>query len=132
MGSQDISVGTTVSAISRIVTEKDADAVDAGLFTCDTTIFQKLKHLAAEQAYFTLADAMNIYATHGALKAVKTDGKMWFAVETKEALAFAVSDGLKEIGTVPEDENWLSDGAFDQDGNRIPIVLTGKGKDLQP
>jgi SAM-dependent methyltransferase len=66
-----------------------------------------------------------------ALTAVKTEGKMWFAVETKEALAFAVADGLKQIGTISEDENWLGDGAFDPDGNRIAISLSGKGKQIQ-
>merc|ERR1719422_2529774 len=121
-----------VTAISRNIDLKEAHAVDAGLFACDTTVFQNLEELSNKQAYFTLSDAMNMYVANGALHAVKTDGKMWFAVETKEALAFAVADGLKQMGTVPSDENWLSDGAYDQDGNRIPIVLTGKGKDLQP
>jgi len=122
----------TVSAISRNIDLKDAHAVDAGLFACDATVFQKLQELSAKQAYFSLSDAMNMYVAHGALHAVRTDGKMWFAVETKEALAFAVADGLKQMGTVPSDKNWLSDGAYDQDGHRIPIVLTGKGKEMQP
>merc|ERR1711979_16143 len=46
------------------------------------------------------------------------------------ALAYAVADGLKQIGT--DDADWLGDGAYDQDGKRIPITLTGHGKELQP
>lgn len=63
---------------------------------------------------------------------MRTDGKMWFALQTREALAFAVSDGLREIGCVPSEENWLSDGAFDQDGKKIPIVCVGKGNKILP
>jgi len=45
--------------------------------------------------------------------------------------AFAVADGLKQIGTVECDSNWLSDGAYDQDGNKIPISISGKGKETR-
>jgi len=120
-----------VSTMSRNMEISDAAGVDAGLFTTDFTLFAKLQTLADQHAYFTLADAFCMYANNGDLSAVKTDGKMWFAVETKEALGFAVSDGLKQIGMIEEDENWLSDGAYDQDGNRIPIALAGHGKEIQ-
>merc|ERR1712137_1312059 len=122
---------TKVSTIGRDIELSEAAGVDAGLFTCDHTLFEKLTTLSNQRAYFSLADALQMYASDGALFAVKTEGRMWFAVETKEALGFAVADGLKQIGTTAEDEDWLSDGAFDQDGNRIPIVISGHGKDVK-
>jgi len=73
---------------------------------------------------------MSMYISGGALHAIRTDGKMWFAVETSEALQFAVTDGLKKIGT--DDADWLGDGAYDQDGKRIQISLQGHGRYLQP
>jgi NDP-sugar pyrophosphorylase family protein/SAM-dependent methyltransferase len=120
-----------VESLGRNMEMEDASGVDAGLFTTDFSLFQKLQTLSSQHAYFTLADAFGMYANNGDLLAVKTDGKMWFAVETKEALGFAVADGLKQIGMIDEDENWLSDGAFDQDGNRIPILLSGHGKEIR-
>jgi SAM-dependent methyltransferase len=35
------------------------------------------------------------------------------------------------MGTVEEDKNWLKSGAFDQDGNNIPVCISGKGKETK-
>jgi len=91
-----------VRAISRALELKEADGVDAGLFACNTTLFAKLEQLASERTYFALAEAFELYALDGQLWPVETDGKMWFSLETKESLAYAVSDGLQEGGTVAE------------------------------
>jgi len=121
-----------VTAISRFIKLDEADGVDAGLFVVGCDVFEKIAALSSKQAYFALSDVLSTYTSDRQLRAVSTDGDMWFAVETKEAIAFAVADGLKEMGTITEDKNWLSDGAFDQDGKRIPIAISGKGKELQP
>jgi len=121
-----------VASISRAIELDEAHGVDAGLFVVGSEVFERVTALSAKQAYFALSDVLNTYTEDRKLRAVATDGDMWFAVETKEAIAFAVADGLKQMGTTEEDENWLSDGAFDQDGNRIAITISGKGKELQP
>lgn len=123
---------TRVANLGRSIDLAEADGVDAGLFVVGCEFFDKLGQCASTQAYFALSDVLNTYTTDKKLRAITTDGEMWFAVETKEAIAFAVADGLKQMGTVAEDEGWLSDGAFDQDGKRIPISISGKGKSLQP
>jgi len=117
-----------VKSISRSIELAEAHAIEAGLFACDTSLFQKLELLASERAYFALAEAMDLYAADGTLWPIETDNRMWFSVETKETLAYAVSDGLKEIGVVQEDKDWLSQGAFNQDGKPIRVWPVGFGK----
>ena len=54
-----------VNYIGRELDVKQASGVDAGLFTCDCSLFDKFATLAKERAYFVLADAMNMYLQVG-------------------------------------------------------------------
>jgi len=117
-----------VKSISRTIELKDAHGIEAGLFVCNMSLFDKLELLATERAYYALAEVMELYAADDALWPVETDQRMWFSLETKETLAYAVSDGLKEIGVVHEDKDWLSEGAFSPDGKPIKIWPMGHGK----
>merc|ERR1711870_219436 len=91
----------------------------------------KLSALDGQQAYFTLADAMTMYAEEKTLKCIRTNDKMWFGVETKESLAHAVSNGLQDMGTVPDDAKWLCEGAYDQAGNPICVIPRGRGQETK-
>ena len=64
-----------MSYIRRELDVKEASAVDAGLFTCDCSLFEKFATLAKGCAYFSLADAMNMYVSDNALTAVKIESK---------------------------------------------------------
>jgi SAM-dependent methyltransferase len=124
----------TVKEISRTLELSHADGVEAGLFLCTPNLFDKLDELADGRAYFALADAMQLYAGEGALRPVDTKGLVWFGVENREALEYAISDGMKEIGVVQEDYNWLEEGAFSPDGEplRVRRISTGKAQDDRP
>jgi len=118
-----------VKHVSQQMDLNEAQGVTAGMFACDTALFDKLAQLASGQVWFTLADAMNLYLEQNSLKCIKTDSKMWFGVETRESLAHAVRSGLKDIGTVPDDSSWLSEGAYDQAGKQIRVFPMGRGQE---
>jgi len=65
----------TVNYIGRELDVKEAFGVDAGLFACDCSLFDKFASLAKERAYFSLADAMDMHVSDNALTAVKIESK---------------------------------------------------------
>eukprot|EP00929_Paragymnodinium_shiwhaense_P045653 TRINITY_DN2329_c0_g1_i4.p1 TRINITY_DN2329_c0_g1~~TRINITY_DN2329_c0_g1_i4.p1 ORF type:complete len:734 (+),score=189.06 TRINITY_DN2329_c0_g1_i4:1-2202(+) len=105
-----------------------ADGIDAGMFACDQTLFDQLETLARDHGYFSICDAMRIYAEEEKLFPVMTDDLMWFSCETRESLCHGVATGLKGLGVQDSDQDWLGHGAFDPDGKPIKIMPAGHGK----
>lgn len=116
---RSVASNESVQSIGRTMELSEADAIEAGIFACNCSLFGKLEALASERPYFALAEALTLYVGTGKLKPVHASGHRWFAVESKEQLSYAVSDGLKDIGVVREDRDWLSMGAFGPDGKPI-------------
>ena len=65
------------------------DATDAGLARAEgTALWDALGGLNESKDYFTLAEALDEVATTSGLRAVRTRGLPWVAVETDEQLEF--------------------------------------------
>eukprot|EP00929_Paragymnodinium_shiwhaense_P082120 TRINITY_DN43169_c0_g1_i1.p1 TRINITY_DN43169_c0_g1~~TRINITY_DN43169_c0_g1_i1.p1 ORF type:complete len:1161 (-),score=191.56 TRINITY_DN43169_c0_g1_i1:681-4106(-) len=115
---------TFIKELSAELEMNQAHGVEAGLFACDHTLFERMEELSADMAYFTISDALRLYATQEKLLPVTTDNLMWFSFETKESLSHGVETGLTTLGT---DEDWLSNGALDPDGRPIQLVASSHG-----
>ena len=77
-----------------------------------------------------MADVLAGYVTSfpSSLHCMTTDKKVWFAAETKDTLAYAISNGLRDIGIISDDSKWLQDGAFDFEGKPIHTGPVGQAK----
>lgn len=60
--------------------------IEAGLFACTRSIFDKLEKLSETQEYFTLTEALQELALGGLVTCLATAGRRWVAVETTEEL----------------------------------------------
>lgn len=60
--------------------------VEAGLFACRRTLFERLQQHADSREYFTLTDAVQELADAGLVTSLATSGRRWVAVETMEEL----------------------------------------------
>ena len=63
-----------------------AGGIEAGLYRCNGRFFAKLAALAASQPYFTVVQAMQLFAADSELGAMMTKGRRWLALETIEQL----------------------------------------------
>uniref|UniRef100_A0A7S1AUK2 MobA-like NTP transferase domain-containing protein n=1 Tax=Noctiluca scintillans TaxID=2966 RepID=A0A7S1AUK2_NOCSC len=61
--------------------------IEAGLFACTRTIFDRLAAICERCEYFTLSDAMHSMVEEGLVAWRQTDGRRWIAVETIAELA---------------------------------------------
>ena len=65
------------------------DAVDTGVFSFDSRIFEALRTLEARGGDLQLSDAVQLLADRGQMRAEPADGSFWCDVDTPEDLAFA-------------------------------------------
>ncbi|CAJ1379384.1 unnamed protein product [Effrenium voratum] len=56
--------------------------VEAGLFACTSSIFERLSTLAKSGEYFTITDAIQELASEGLVSSMPTRGRNWLAIET--------------------------------------------------
>lgn len=56
--------------------------VEAGLFACTRSIFERLSQLAKDNEYFTITDAIQELAKAGLVSSLPTRGRNWLAIET--------------------------------------------------
>jgi len=77
--------------------------VEAGLFACRGTLFDRLERLAGLREYFTLTDAVQELASAGLVASLATAGRRWVAVETMEELECVRGDsGRLEPGLLAQ------------------------------
>ena len=67
-----------------------ADGIEAGLYRCRPAIFSRLAELHAASRYFSVAQAMQRLADAQRLGAALTDGRPWYAFETRDQLEKAM------------------------------------------
>ena len=81
-----------ISEIGRTLSRYNG--IEAGLFVCGQKLFTVLENLASMKAYFSLADALNVFAQQNKLTCVQTDGRLWASIETEEQLQHARGEPL--------------------------------------
>lgn len=67
------------------------NAIDAGLFVSGPKLFSVLENFMSFKSYFSLADALKVFAQQKKLSYVATDSRPWVAIETDEQLEHALN-----------------------------------------
>ena len=91
-----LSIGRTLEGCHQ-----EVHGIEAGLFLVSPVLFNVLEEKCTiSQVYFSLADALEIFAQAGALTYLPTNGKSWYSIETEEELAYVDQAGEVSPWTV--------------------------------